>query len=51
MCDILWADPSSVPGRQPSKRGVSIQFGDDVAAKFLDDNGLDLLIRSHEMKE
>lgn len=27
-------------GRHPSKRGVGVQFGPDVAAKFLEENGL-----------
>ena len=31
-------------GRAPSKRGVSCMFGPDVTARFLDDNGLDLLV-------
>ena len=47
MCDILWSDPSELPGRRPNKRGVSIEFGDDVAEKFLNENGLELLVRSH----
>ena len=46
MCDMLWADPSAEPGRQKSKRGVSIEFGPDVAARFLEDNGLGLVIRT-----
>lgn len=45
MCDILWADPSSINGRQPNKRGVSIEFGPDVAERFLNDNGLGGFIR------
>ena len=49
--DMLWSDPCKVSGRIPSKRGVSIQFGPDVAAKFLDENGLKLLVRSHEVKD
>lgn len=49
--DLMWADPCKSKGRIPSKRGVSIQFGPDVAAKFLDDNGLKLLVRSHEVKD
>ena len=32
-------------GRQPSKRGVGVAFGPDVAERFLKDNNLDLLIR------
>jgi len=49
--DLLWADPQPFPGRAPSKRGAGLQFGPDVTKQFLDDNGLDLLVRSHEMKE
>ena len=43
MCEVLWSDPSDIDGRQPSKRGVGIQFGPDVAARFLDDNNLSML--------
>ena len=45
MCDLLWADPTFMPGRHRSKRGISIEFGPDVGAKFLDENGLGWLIR------
>ena len=31
MTDILWIDPVKENGRSPSKRGVSIGFGPDVA--------------------
>ena len=50
MCDLLWADPKILPGRSPSKRGVSCMFGPDVTSRFLDSNGLELLVRSHEVK-
>lgn len=40
MCDILWADPSPLPGHTPSKRGASMGFGPDVTAKFLAKNDL-----------
>jgi serine/threonine-protein phosphatase 5 len=50
MCDILWADPQHDNGRAPSKRGVSSSFGPDVTRRFLDNNGLELLVRSHEVK-
>ena len=43
MCECLWSDPKDDNGREPSKRGVGIAFGPDVAAKFLDDNGLSIL--------
>lgn len=51
MTDLLWADPIKENGRQPSKRGISTGFGPDVAEKFLKENNLELLVRSHEMKE
>ncbi|CAG8792125.1 12929_t:CDS:10, partial [Gigaspora margarita] len=51
MCELLWSDPQPLPGRGPSKRGVGIQFGPDVTEKFLKRNNIDLLIRSHEVKE
>ncbi|PFH34183.1 serine/threonine protein phosphatase [Besnoitia besnoiti] len=51
MTDLLWSDPSPVPGRSPSKRGVACQFGPDVTAAFLKQNNLKLVIRSHEMKD
>eukprot|EP00842_Homolaphlyctis_polyrhiza_P006647 jgi/Hompol1/6984/HPOL_005147-RA len=50
MCELLWSDPQPFPGRSPSQRGVGIRFGPDVTAKFLEQNNLDLLIRSHEVK-
>jgi len=49
--DILWSDPQPFPGRAPSKRGVGVSFGPDVTAAFLKQNGLELVIRSHEVKE
>jgi serine/threonine-protein phosphatase 5 len=40
MCEILWADPCKMNGRHPSKRGVGLSFGPDVAKRFLDANDL-----------
>lgn len=37
-------------GRSVSKRGVSCQFGPDVTERFLDQNKLDFIVRSHEVK-
>lgn len=51
MCEMLWSDPAPEPGRQPSKRGVGVAFGPDVAREFLDGNGLAMLVRSHEVKD
>lgn len=51
MCELLWSDPQPMPGRSPSKRGIGVQFGPDVTAKFLALNKLDYIIRSHEVKQ
>lgn len=51
MCECLWSDPAPEQGRQDSKRGVGLQFGPDITKKFLDDNNLKLVVRSHEVKE
>jgi len=40
MVEALWSDPCDINGRHPSKRGVGVMFGPDIAAQFLDRNGL-----------
>ena len=50
MNEILWSDPRDIEGWSPSKRGAGIYFGKDITEKFLNDNNLELLIRSHEVK-
>lgn len=50
MSDMLWSDPQPMNGRGPSKRGVGMSFGPDVTRKFLEENGLEMIIRSHEAK-
>ncbi|XP_022848632.1 serine/threonine-protein phosphatase 5-like isoform X2 [Olea europaea var. sylvestris] len=50
MCELLWSDPQPQLGRGPSKRGVGLSFGADVTKRFLQDNSLDLVVRSHEVK-
>jgi serine/threonine-protein phosphatase PP1 catalytic subunit len=52
LCDLLWSDPDSdVPGWQESDRGVSFTFGEDVLTEFLDEHGLDLICRAHQVVE
>lgn len=51
MCELLWSDPQYSLGRSSSKRGVGCQFGPDVTKRFLECNGLDYIIRSHEVKQ
>ena len=50
MMEMLWTDPQTQPGRGPSKRGVGLQFGPDVTKRFCEKNGLEAVIRSHEVR-
>ena len=50
MMEMLWTDPQKEPGRGPSKRGVGLQFGPDITKKFCEKNGLEAVIRSHEVR-
>jgi serine/threonine-protein phosphatase 5 len=50
MMEMLWTDPQEETGRGPSKRGVGMQFGPDITAKFCEKNGLEAVIRSHEVR-
>ncbi|KAL2010400.1 hypothetical protein VTN00DRAFT_6207 [Thermoascus crustaceus] len=50
MMEMLWTDPQPTPGRGPSKRGVGLQFGPDVTKRFCEKNGLEAIIRSHEVR-
>ena len=51
MSDLMWSDPQPFAGRGPSKRGIGLSFGPDITKSFLDFNNLELLIRSHEVKD
>jgi protein phosphatase len=46
--DMLWSDPTPIPGSAPSPRGAGHLYGPDVTRRFLADNGLRIIIRSHE---
>ncbi|OHT03174.1 protein phsophatase-2A [Tritrichomonas foetus] len=53
MHDILWSDPMDTEGFESSGRcdnGQTKNFGTDVTEKFLRENGLRLLIRSHQVQ-
>ena len=50
MCELLWSDPQPQPGRALNPRGVALCFGPDVTARFLERNGLQLLVRSHQVR-
>jgi diadenosine tetraphosphatase ApaH/serine/threonine PP2A family protein phosphatase len=50
--DLVWSDPlDSADDFAPSDRGVGFLFNDSVLNRFLDTNGLETMIRSHEMCE
>jgi len=51
MSECMWSDPQPMNGRMPSKRGVGLSFGPDVTANFLKQNGLKMVVRSHEVKD
>jgi serine/threonine-protein phosphatase 5 len=49
--DLLWSDPMDQRGLAPSPRGVTNTFGPDVTDRFLANNRLELIIRSHQVQE
>jgi serine/threonine-protein phosphatase 5 len=48
---LLWSDPQEKRGVAENSRGCGIQFGPDVTEKFLKQNHLQLIVRSHEWKD
>ncbi|KAF6197550.1 hypothetical protein GE061_008514 [Apolygus lucorum] len=50
MTDLLWSDPKPDAGVSPSPRGSGVLFGPDVTEDFCRRNGIELIIRSHELQ-
>ena len=46
--DALWSDPMEEGGVEDNPRGAGVCFGPDIAACFLKNNRLSMVIRSHE---
>eukprot|EP00759_Apiculatamorpha_spiralis_P038075 PhF_6_TR37544/c1_g1_i1/m.55608 len=46
--DILWSDPWDLQGIGMNERGAGVMFGKDITERFLENNHLSLIIRSHE---
>lgn len=49
--ELLWTDPQPEKGRYLSKRGIGLQFGPDITKKFVEENHLKGVIRSHEVRQ
>ncbi|KAK2946212.1 putative Serine/threonine-protein phosphatase with EF-hands 1 [Blattamonas nauphoetae] len=47
---LLWSDPEDRNGLTRSERGTGFKFGPDVTNVFLDETGLEMVIRAHEKK-
>lgn len=49
MCDIMWSDPEDIKGWSMSLRGAGYYFGANVVDEFLRKNGLNYVIRAHQL--
>mmetsp|Transcript_31419 Transcript_31419/g.76655 ORF Transcript_31419/g.76655 Transcript_31419/m.76655 type:complete len:811 (-) Transcript_31419:528-2960(-) len=49
--DLLWSDPHNKKGIAENDRGCSILFGSQSVNRFLKEENLHMLVRSHEKKE
>ncbi|UIZ27646.1 hypothetical protein KXD40_005824 [Peronospora effusa] len=48
---LLWSDPRDEDGWKSSSRGAGVEFGPDITKAFCAQNGISLIIRSHECRE
>lgn len=46
--DILWSDPTDVPGERFNSRGAGIEFGPDITEKVAENLNIKIIIRSHQ---
>ena len=46
--DALWSDPTDEEGCYLNPRGAGVSFGPDIAKRFMEKNGVDMVVRSHE---
>ena len=46
--DALWSDPQPNSGYAHNSRGAGVSFGKDIVMNFLENNHLDMIVRSHE---
>ena len=49
MSDLMWSDPEDIKGWNASPRGAGYLFGGNVVEEFLRTNGLNYIVRSHQL--
>ena len=51
LCDIMWSDPKFglKTWSENNSRGISYHYGEDTLMEFLNNNGLDLMCRAHQL--
>ena len=49
MCEYLWSDPEDIEEWAQNPRGAGVIFGSKLVEKFLQSNGMDLIVRAHQM--
>ncbi|KAF7683134.1 Serine/threonine-protein phosphatase PP-X like protein 3 [Astathelohania contejeani] len=49
LSDLMWSDPYDENGFHVSPRGAGILFGEDVTNIFLEKNGIEMIVRSHQL--
>eukprot|EP00037_Helgoeca_nana_P013541 m.124772 g.124772 ORF g.124772 m.124772 type:complete len:314 (+) comp22090_c3_seq2:276-1217(+) len=49
ICDLMWSDPEDREGWGISPRGAGYTFGQDITEQFNVTNGLNLIIRAHQL--
>jgi serine/threonine-protein phosphatase PP1 catalytic subunit len=51
ICDLLWSDPDKETEgwAENDDRGVSFVFGQDIVTNFLRKQGMDLVVRAHQV--
>jgi diadenosine tetraphosphatase ApaH/serine/threonine PP2A family protein phosphatase len=49
VADLLWSDPHDMEGFYRSTRGCGYLWGGDVSQEFCAANGLELIVRAHQL--
>jgi len=49
ICDLMWSDPEDREGWGISPRGAGYTFGQDITEQFNAVNGLNLIVRAHQL--